>query len=565
MTIDNAAERRVGQGDDAPPHYEVIVVGAGPVGLYQLHRLREQGLSVRGLEAGSGVGGTWYWNRYPGARLDSEAYSYGFSCSAEILNEWTWSEEFAGQPALEKYYNFVADKLELRGCIDFGTRVNSAVFNETTNSWSIGTEDGRRYSAQFLVAATGILSAPFTPDIPGRDDFTGGVYHTARWPKEQPSFVGRRVAVIGTGSSGIQLIQALGPQVRELTVLQRSANWATPINNSPITQERAAEIRATYDAVYETTRTSAGCFAADGRPDSTWDVSAEERVAYYEELWNAPGLSMLTRNFSDVMTDRAANDTVTAFLTEKIQERVNDPEVAKKLIPDHGFGMKRPPLEHGYYEVFNQDNVELVNLREEPILRFNATGIETNRRQIDLDDVVLATGFDALTGSFVRMGIQGVGGVSLAEYWADGPRTYLGLTAHHFPNFFFVGPQGVAGNFPRCAEPANEWIAACILDARSHGVERVEAGEAAEREWVDMINETVKGTIHKDAESWIWGSNVPGKARAFSAYLLPMPEYARTLEEVARNGYAGFERSGRTRPLSFPVRVGGGPPSLDGP
>jgi cation diffusion facilitator CzcD-associated flavoprotein CzcO len=550
MTIDNAAKaRQVQRNLDRPmepqPHYDVVVVGAGPVGLYQLYTLREFGLSIRALEAGSGVGGTWYWNRYPGARLDSEAYSYGFFCSKKILNEWMWSEEFAAQPELEQYYNFATDKLGLRDYIEFNARVNSAIFDGSANRWLIGTEDGRSYTAQFLVATTGILSAPLIPDIPGLADFTGGLHHTARWPKQQPSFDGKRVAVIGTGSTGIQIIQTLGPRVTNLTVFQRSANWVTPINNSRITAERAAEIRGSYDAIYDATQTSSGCFVTDGRPDSVWDVSDDERIAYYEELWNAPGLSMFTRNFRDVFTDRAANDTVTQFLAEKIRQRVKDPEVARKLIPDHGFGMKRPPLENGYYEIFNQENVELINLGEEPIVRFTATGIRTSERHIDVDDIVLATGFDALTGSFVRMGVQGVGGVPLAEHWANGPRTYLGLTAHKFPNLFFVGPQGVAGNFPRCAERANEWIAECIRDMKSSGLERIEATEAAEQEWLDMINETVKGTILKDAESWIWGSNVPGKARAFAAYLLPMHTYRNTLNDVARSGYEGFELTGQ--------------------
>jgi cation diffusion facilitator CzcD-associated flavoprotein CzcO len=554
MTIDNTEARQVQQKLDRTtelrPHYDAVIVGAGPVGLYQLYTLRELGLSIRALEAGSGVGGTWYWNRYPGARLDSEAYSYGFFCSKKILNEWTWSEEFAAQPELEKYYNFAADKLGLRDYIQFDARVNSAVFDGLANRWIISTEDGRSCTAQFLVATTGILSAPLIPDIPGRADFTGGLYHTARWPKQQPSFDGRRVAVIGTGSTGIQIIQTLAPQVANLTVFQRSPNWATPINNSRISAKRAAEIRGSYDAIYAATQASAGCFVTDGRPDSVWDVSAEERVAYYEELWNSPGLSMFTRNFQDVFTDKAANATVTQFLAEKIRQRVKDPEVARKLIPDHGFGMKRPPLENGYYETFNQENVELINLGEESILRFTATGIATSKRHIDVDDIILATGFDALTGSFVRMGIQGVGGVPLAEHWADGPRTYLGLTAHNFPNLFFLGPQGPAGNFPRCAERANEWIAECIRDMKLSGLQRIEATEAAEQEWLGMINETVKGTILKDAESWIWGSNVPGKTRAFAAYLLPMHVYRHTLDDVARRGYAGFERSGRQSAVS---------------
>jgi cation diffusion facilitator CzcD-associated flavoprotein CzcO len=288
---------------------------------------------------------------------------------------------------------------------------------------------------------------------------------------------------------------------------------------------------------------SAGCFVVDGRQESAWDVTEEERIAWFEELWNAPGLSILTRNFNDVLVDRAANDEVMRFLERKIRERITDPAVADKLIPKHRFGTKRPPLESGYYEIFNRPNVELVDLTEEPIVQFNEKGIETTQRQLDVDDIVLATGFDSLGGSFMRLGLKGDDGVSLEEWWAHGPRTYLGLTAHHFPNLFFVGPQGVGGNFPRCAEGAVEWITTTLRDLKDKSVVRIEASAQAENDWVEMIAETVTHTVHVEGESWFWGSNVPGKARSFGAYLFPMPIYRAKLDEVRSNEYDGFELS----------------------
>ncbi|MFC6239241.1 flavin-containing monooxygenase [Longivirga aurantiaca] len=523
--------------------YDAIVIGAGPVGLYQLHLLRERGLSVRTLEAGSGVGGAWYWNRYPGARLDSESYTYQYFFNQELLDEWSWSEEFVTQPELERYYNFVADKLDLRPSIDFDTRVVSTVFDESTHRWTLATEDGRAYTAKYVVAATGILSVPYTPAIEGLDSFQGRMLHTAVWPHEPQSFDGRRVAVIGTGSTGIQIIQALGPVVGELTVFQRSANWATPLNNSPISAERMAELRAAYPDIRDRTQSTSQCFNIESLTEGALDVSEEERRAHFEKLWNMPGLVFLTHNFADVMINEEANDTVVAYLTEKIKQRVNDPEVARKLIPDHRFGQKRPPLEVGYYEVFNQDNVELVNLGEEAILRVTATGIQTTERHLEFDDIILATGFDALAGSFNKLGIVGSGGVALEDWWSDGPRTYLGLTVHHFPNLFMVGPQGVGGNFPASAKGPVDWITQTIADAESDGVARIEATHSAEQEWVDMINATLQITVLKDAQSWITGHNIPGKVKTnFTAYLMPMFMYKDKLASVRANGYEGFDR-----------------------
>jgi cation diffusion facilitator CzcD-associated flavoprotein CzcO len=524
-------------------NFDALIIGAGPVGLHQLYRLRELGLSACIVEAGAGVGGTWYWNRYPGARLDSESYSYQYFFSPEILAEWDWSEEFVAQPELERYYNFVADRLQLRDHILLDSQVVSTVFDEAASRWTVGIADGRTYTAKYVVAATGILSVPYTPELPGLERFAGGLHHTARWPAQELDFAGQRVAVIGTGSSGIQIIQSLASQVAELTVFQRSANWATPLNNSAITPHRMAQLRADYDEIRTRTQTSGQCFVVDSLPDSALDVSEAERQAHYDKLWGMPGLVFLTHNYADVMVNEQANDTVVAYLTAKIKERVHDPEVARKLIPGHRFGTKRPPLENGYYEIFNQANVELINLGDEAIVNLTETGIQTETRHLEFDHIVLATGFDALTGSFAKLGIRGKGGVPLTEHWNDGPRTYLGLTVHNFPNLFMLGPQGVGGNFPACAAGAVEWIATCIQRLEEGAFARIEASPSAEQDWVDMINSTVQQTLLKDARSWITGHNIPGKAkRNFPAYLMPATMYRDTLEDVARRDYAGFDR-----------------------
>lgn len=522
------------------PALDVLVVGAGINGLYQLYRAREAGLRVQCIEAGSGVGGTWYWNRYPGARLDCEAYSYQYFFSDDLLDEWTWSEHFASQPELERYLNFVTDRFGLRDAIAFDTRVVRATWDEESLSWSVFTDRGELFTTRFLIGATGMLNQPYIPPYPGLDAFHGQVVHTARWPMEPVYVSGKRVAVIGTGSTGTQVIQELAPSVESLTVFQRTANWATPIHNSAISPDDAARLRHDAPIIWALTQAHPGCFMHIPRLESALDVSDEERTRYYQKLYDAPGLTLYAANFTDTVTDRRSNDHLVAFLTERISARVNDPDVRRKLIPNHGYSMKRPVLEDGFFETFNKDNVELIDLNEEGITSISEAGIVTTRRELAFDVIVLATGFDAVTGSFKELGVEGVSGRSLATWWEHGPRTFMGTFVHGFPNFFVIGgPQGFAGNQPRAVEFQVDWVTECMRDVMNLGQPRVEITAASEQEWVDHVNAGVQKTLLRDSQSWAWGSNIPGKARAFQMYVGTMPDLRARFREMRRRGYRG--------------------------
>ncbi len=524
--------------------HDVIIIGAGANGINQLHRIRQAGFVVVALEAGAGVGGAWYWNRYPGARLDSECYSYAYTpeFSAEVSTLWEWEEEFADQPTLEAYFNFVIDRLDLRRSIVFNSRVVSARWDEPTRTWRITTEDGATYESRHVVAATGILSVPFVPDYPGIQDFGGTILHTANWPAEGIDLAGRRVIVIGVGSTGIQVIQTIASKVEHLTVLQRTPNWATPLNNYRYSEERKAEVKAQAADIMRLTGSTRSCFVRDRRSESTWDVTDEERMAILQDLYAAPGLSLYSGGFDDLLTDAAANREVTNFLSAKIAERVHDPETARKLTPHHPFATKRPPMETGYYEVYNRPNVSLVHLPEEPIVRFVENGVETTEGFYEADMIVVATGFDAITGSFLHLGVEGTDGVTLRDWWEDGPRTYLGVFAHHFPNLFILGgPQGVNGNHPRCADFASDWIARAITRLRETGVSRIEVSDEFEDEWIEYCNSFVAGTLLEDAVAWQWGSNIPGKKRRYMLYIGPQPTFRLKLEEVLASDFGGFD------------------------
>src|SRR5262245_34576127 len=401
--------------------YDVIVIGAGISGMYQLHRLRELGLRARVFEAGSGVGGTWYWNRYPGARFDSESWTYGYSFSDEILREWEWSEHFAAQPETLRYCNFVADKLDLRRDIEFNCRIGAAVYDEAANQWEVESEDGRRGRARLLITAIGPLSSPTMPTIPGVESFGGESYHTGRWPHEPVSFAGKRVAVIGTGATGVQATTEIAKTVGHLTVYQRTPNWCAPLWNSKIDAATQARIKATQAEIFARCRDSFGCFIHQADSRKAMEVSPEEREALYEKLYGEPGFGIWMGNFRDVLVDPDANATITEFMRRKIRARVKDPKIAQKLIPtNHGFGTRRVPLESGYYEVFNQDNVLLVDVRETPIERITPAGVKTGDADRSFDVIVYATGFDAITGAFDRIDIRGLGGRRLREKWAEG-------------------------------------------------------------------------------------------------------------------------------------------------
>ena len=536
MTDDRTA------ADAAVENIDALVIGAGVTGLYQLHCLRQAGLDARIFEAGGGVGGTWYWNRYPGARFDSESYSYIYSFSRELLDEWDWTEHYSGQPENERYLNFVADKFDLRRDIRFHARVKSAVFDEGANRWDVETEDGRRVRTRFVISAVGILSATHMPDIPGIADFGGESFHTSRWPHDDPDFSGKRVGVIGTGATAVQLIPIVAEQAGHLSVFQRTPNYCCPLRNSVITDEEQARIKAEYDDIFARCHKTFASFMQDFDPRKTFDVPQEERYAFYEKIWAQPGFTKWFGCFHDIMTDPDANEDYAEFVRNKIRERVHDPVVAEKLVPrDHPFGAKRIPLETNYYETYNRDNVTLVDVREDPIATVTERGIRLESgAEHELDVIIYATGFDAITGELTRMDVRGVGGVSLKEKWAeDGPSTYLTLQTAGFPNFFIVN-GAVFCNFTRCAEVVAEWVADCLRYMDENGFERIDADPDAERAWTEHANALTEGMLFTRTDSWFMGTNVKGKKRQFLFYAGGAPAFRDRIADVAASGYDGF-------------------------
>ncbi len=526
---------------DADLDAEVIVIGAGVSGIYQLHLLREAGFDVRLVEAGTNVGGTWYWNRYPGARFDSESYSYGYFFSPELLAEWNWSEHFAGQAETEAYLNFVVDKLNLRDLMQFRTRVASATFDEPSATWTLTTEDGTQLRSRFVVSATGVLSVPYWPSIPGRERYQGEAHHTGQWPKDPVDFAGKKVAVIGTGASGVQLIPEVAKVAAELVVYQRTPNWNSPLNNGRITEEEQAEIKATYDEIYESCMHSFAGFVHRANRKRTFDVSKEERWALYEKLFQQKGFAKLISNYRDTMTSPEANAEFSEFAAEKIRERVNDPKVAEKLIPtDHGFGMRRPPMETFYYEAYNQPNVHLVDLHETPITTITEAGIETSDGERAFDIIVWATGFDGFTGALTRMDVIGEDGRVMRDEWAHGVVTYLGAMVPGFPNFFMAGgPHMIAGNFPRATEIMVGYIHGLLCYAHANGHTFVAPDSDACAAWTDEVHEAA--TIALMAEnSWFRGANIPGKTREYLAYAGSLTKFRERMETMDELGYPGI-------------------------
>ncbi|HVP04345.1 MAG TPA: NAD(P)/FAD-dependent oxidoreductase [Dehalococcoidia bacterium] len=543
----STSERPAGKGKPVE-QYDVIIIGAGISGMYALHRLRGLGFSVRAFEAGAAVGGTWYWNRYPGARFDSESWTYGYSFDDEILQEWDWSEHFAGQPETLRYCNFVADKLDLRRDITFNTRIISATFEEAADKWEIQAGDGRRARAQFLVTAIGPLSALTMPNIPGVDSFQGEAYHTARWPHEPVTFEGKRVAVIGTGATGVQTITEVAKTAATLTVFQRTPNFCAPLHNSRIDAETQRKIKSTYPQIFARCKETWGAFIHQADERHAMDVTPEEREAFYEKLYAEPGFGIWMGNFRDLMVVPEANATITDFISRKIRERVHDPKTAEKLIPkNHGFGTRRVPLESGYYEVYNQDNVTLVDINETPIECITATGIKTSDAEYGFDMIIYATGFDAITGAFDRIDIRGIGGKALKDAWADGPATYLGLAVAGFPNFLtLIGPHNAATfcNIPRCAEQNVDWVAGLLAYMREHNYQRIVPAVEAQDAWTEHVYDTGRHLLLSQVDSWMTGvnKNVPGRLkRTFMAYAGGAPNYRQRCEEAAANGYEGFE------------------------
>jgi cation diffusion facilitator CzcD-associated flavoprotein CzcO len=524
------------------PEFDAIVIGAGVSGLYQLYKLRQLGLRARVFEAGTGVGGTWYWNRYPGARFDSESWTYGYSFSAELLKEWNWQEHFAPQPETERYLNFVADKFDLRRDIQFESRVASAHYQEDTRSWDIALEDGRHYSARFLLTAIGILSAPTMPNIPGVGTFKGEACHTHAWPKEGVDFVGKRVGIIGTGATAVQTIQEIAKNVGHLTVFQRTPNWCAPLHNGKISTEEMSDIRARYDEIFALCKTSPGCYIHAPDPRKTLETSPEDREAFWEKLYDSPGFGVWMGQFSDTLTDREANRLASEFIAKKIRQRVKDPVVAEKLIPkNHGLGTRRVPLETGYYEVYNQPNVELVDINETPIERITPPGIKTSDREHEFDIIIYATGFDAITGAFDRIDIRGVDGVRLKDMWQDGPQTYLGVLIEGFPNLLMaMGPHAGLGNYTRAAEYSVEWVSGLVQFATERGLTRIEATAAGVDEWTAHVLALGEGQLMNEIGSWMTGvnRNVEGKQRPrIMRYSGGHPAYREHCDGVAAEAY----------------------------
>jgi cation diffusion facilitator CzcD-associated flavoprotein CzcO len=523
--------------------FDAIIIGAGLSGMYQLHRLRELGLKVRVFEAGTEVGGTWYWNRYPGARFDSESYSYGYSFSKELLDEWEWSEHFAGQPETLRYCQHVADKFDLRRDIQFGSRVTSAVYDEARRSWTIALEDGSRHSTRFLITAIGPLSTPTLPRIEGVDSFEGQSFHTARWPKEKVDFAGKRVAVIGTGATGVQTIQTVASEVGHLTVFQRTPNWCAPLHNGKIDAETQAKIKAGYPEMFARCQETFACFIHTPDPRGAFEVSDEVREAFYEKLYGERGFGIWQGNFKDILIDRKANATISDFVARKIRQRVKDPKVAEKLIPrNHGFGTRRLPLETHYYEVYNRDNVELVDITETPIERITPKGIKTSERELEFDIIIFATGFDAITGAFDKIDFRGLDGVRLKDKWKSGPETYLGLMVHQFPNMMMLmGPHTALGNIPRSIEYSVDWVTGLVRFAQEKGLTRLEATTEGVASWTDHVKALGVGLLSNEVDSWMTGinRNVEGKnVRIVARYSGSAPAYRARCDEVAAKGYS---------------------------
>ena len=527
---------------DTTVDVDAVVIGAGVSGLYQLYKLRQLGLKVRGFETGSGVGGTWYWNRYPGARFDSESYTYGYSFSQELLDEWDWAERFASQPETERYLNHVADKFDLRRDIQFKSRLTAAHYREETRSWDVILEDGRRYRTRLLITAIGVLSAPTMPHIAGVDTFLGQSCHTHYWPKEPVTFAGKRVAVIGTGASAVQTIPEVAKTAGHLTVFQRTPNWCAPLHNGKIGEEEMCGIRARYPEIFARCNDTPGCFIHAPDPRATHEVTQQEREAYWERLYGEPGFGIWQGNFRDILVDRRANALISDFIARKIRERVRDPAVAEKLIPKHhGFGTRRVPLETRYYEVYNQPNVELVDINETPIERITPTGIKTSDAEYEFDLIIYATGFDAITGSFDRIDIRGIEGRRLKDEWRDGPQTFLGILVEGFPNMLMVmGPHAGLGNFPRAAEYSVEWVTGLVRFARDRGLTRIEATPAGVAQWTDHVRGLGEGLLMNEIDSWMTGvnHNVEGKqTRKIMRYTGGHPTFRAHCDAVAADGY----------------------------
>ncbi len=520
---------------------DAVIVGAGFAGLFMLHRLRTLGLSALVIEAGTGVGGTWYWNRYPGARCDVESVEYSYKFSDALQQEWTWSERYATQPEILRYLNHVADRFDLRKDITLNTRVLSAHFDDTSERWTISTDTGATFDAQFCIMATGCLSMMNKPKLDNLEAYKGAIYYTGEWPHAGVDFTGKRVGVIGTGSSSIQCIPIIAEQAATLTVFQRTPGYCVPARNAPLDPAEVQHIKANYAEFRKKNESFAFAFDLGNPKPSAKSASVEERQRVFEECWRRGGLRFLG-SYEDLIIDRESNDIAADFLKEKIKEIVQDPGVAKKLLPTITVGCKRLCLDTNYYATYNRPNVTLVDIKESPIARVLTHGLATTEKEYDLDCIVFGTGFDAMTGALNRIDIRGRQGFALKDKWAEGPRAYLGLASADFPNMFFVsgpGSPSVLTNMVPSIEQHVEFIGRCLAHMKAFNVTSIQPSQEAENTWVDHVNSVADGTLYPGCNSWYLGANVPGKPRIFMA-LVGFPDYVKKCEQVESSGYEGF-------------------------
>ena len=527
-------------GHDIP--LDVVIVGAGFGGMYMLHRLRGLGFKARVLEAGSGVGGTWYWNRYPGARCDVESVQYSFQFDEDLQQDWEWSERYAAQPELLRYANHVADRFDLRCDIQFDTRVLAATFDEADGYWTIETSDGARTRARFCIMATGCLSSVNMPKFEGMERFKGDRYHTGHWPHEGVDFTGKRVAVIGTGSSAVQSIPIIAGQAKHLYIFQRTASYAIPAHNAPLDPEFVREVKENYPAMRARAKQTMTGIDFDYSDRKALETPPSGRAAEYEKRWQRGGLSFLGA-FQDLMVSREANDTAADFVRSKIREKVVDPDVAELLSPRNTIGCKRLCIDIGYYETFNRQNVELIDVSAAPIEAITEKGVRVGGNEYEVDAIVFATGFDAMTGALLKIDIRGRNGLPLQQKWSEGPRTYLGVAMAGFPNLFTItgpGSPSVLTNMLPIIEQHVDWIAGLLEHMRTNGLAVIEPEAGAEEAWVGHVGELAGNTLRYTCSSWYLGVNIPGKPRVFMPYIGGFPRYVEHCNEIASNGYEGF-------------------------
>ncbi len=532
-------------------HFDAVVIGAGFAGLYMLYKLRQLGLRAQVFETGDGVGGTWYWNRYPGARCDVESMQYSYSFSEALQQEWEWTERYPKQAEILRYINHVADRFDLRTSIQLKTRVASANYDAASNQWAVQTDRGDRVTARFLISAGGCLSAARVPDIPGLTDFKGRQYHTGNWPHEAVDFTGQRVGIIGTGSSGIQSIPAIAAQASQVVVFQRTPNFSIPAWNRPLPLDEQRAWKANYAEHRKKAKTTRSGILYDYSQYASADVSDSERQREYERRW-AKGGANFTHAFNDIYSNRTANDEAAEFVRTKIRSTVKDPKTADLLAPnDHAIGTKRICVDTDYYETFNQAHVSLVDLRATPIEAIVPTGIQTTAGVHALDSIVFATGYDAVTGALDRIDIRGKDGLALKEKWLGGPRTYLGLMVAGFPNFFLItgpGSPSVLTNVIMAIEQHVEWIADCLAHMQSNHLSMAEPQAQAEEDWVAHVNEVASKTLFTGTKSWYMGANIPGKPRVFLPYIGGLGTYTNICNDVVAAGYRGFMFDGNAAP-----------------